>query len=269
LSRAHKMANESENQRSWQRDAWPWPAMLLGTIALTAATARLAAMASAGFDAWHGPRGSSSVIFFHLVAEFLMATLPAVGAVAWWYGRHWGPQVMVLGLGASAYASLNAIGWALVNQVALAIPMALGLAVAVAVIVRMMAQPQATLGPRTWRRAVLIGSPFAVRTDVGLSVFRDLAELLMVLAGMAGARAWVRRAPYWPTLGMASLGLFLYASLNTTSQAIVVSKPWAALEAATLVGVLIVAREILLSPDAHGTRRIARRAPAMPARRTR
>jgi hypothetical protein len=32
-------------------------------------------------------------------------------------------------------------------------------------------------------------------------------------------------------------------------------QPWAAVEAATLIGVLIVARQILLSPDAHGTHR--------------
>jgi hypothetical protein len=52
----------------------------------------------------------------------------------------------------------------------------------------------------------------------------------MIAAGLAGAWAWHRGKPHWPTLVAFSLGLLLYAGLNTASRAVLVSLPWVCFE---------------------------------------
>jgi hypothetical protein len=45
------------------------------------------------------------------------------------------------------------------------------------------------------------------------------------------------------------LGMFLYAALNTTGEAILVSMPWVTFEVVTLLVVLVLLQKIMLVPD--------------------
>ena len=239
-------------------------------MALTAAGLRLVAVLGQGVAAWRGPRALPAVLLLHLIGEWLMATLPAIGAVAWWQGRRWGHGLLLLGLGAATYASVNAIGWALVNQPALAIGMVVGLLIALGTCAFLIARPGAAFARRTWRRALLMvwlvscalqiyvvwtvlfivgvaKNPLLPQIDASLAVFRDVVELVMIVMASSAAWAWKRGWPGWAHAALVALGMLLYAALNTTSQVILVSMPWVGVEAATLVAVLIVVREILLS----------------------
>ena len=249
--------------------------MTLGLMALAAAVARTAAVVRQGVGAWLGPRALPAVLLFLLGGELLMATVPAIGAVVWWKGRRWGHEVMLLGLGAVIYASVNAIGWALVNQPALVIGMAVGLVVALGTCANLIVRPDRAFVPRTWRRALLMGwlllsalqiygvwtvlfvtgvarNPLAPQTDTSLVLFRDLAELTMIVTAAYGAWAWARRSLVGTHVALVALGMLLYAALNTTSQVILVSLPWVGLETAIFFGVLAVARALLFG-DAHRT----------------
>ena len=99
----------------------PWQPVLLAATAFLSGVVRVAVIVSEG-GPWFSPRPSTSILAPHLLAEFLMATLPAIGAIAWWRRLQWGPGLLVFGLGASLYASLNAMGWALVNLPATLLP---------------------------------------------------------------------------------------------------------------------------------------------------
>ena len=66
---------------------------------------------------------------FHLTAEFLMATVTLIGALGWWRGAPWGTSVTLLGVGMAAYATINAMGWAVVANLPLLTPMVIFLVV--------------------------------------------------------------------------------------------------------------------------------------------
>ena len=254
------------------RTSSSWPAQVLGAIAIAAAAVRITLIANDGWRPWFEPRPWRSVLFVHLVAEFLMATLPAVGVVAWWIERRWGAKILVLGLGAVIYASLNAIGWALANKPLLSIGMVIGLIIAVGTCWRLYAHPHSVLARRTWRRTLLLswlvasalqiyglwvllfatgvpGNPFMPETAFGYIGFRHVAEVIMIGMGLGAAWMWKRRTEGWPMLALNTLGMFLYAGLNTTGEAMVVSLPWVGLELAMIVAVLALIRNGFRGPD--------------------
>lgn len=254
------------------RTSSSWPALVLGAIAIVAAAVRVTLIANNGWRQWLEPYPWRSVLLVHLVAEFLMATLPAVGVIAWWSGRRWGAKILVLGLGAVIYASLNAIGWALANKPLLSIGMVIGLIIAVGTCWRLCTHPSSVLTRRTWRRTLLLvwlvasalqiyglwtllfatgvpGNPFLPETAIGYIGFRHIAEAIMIGMGLVAAWFWRRRTEGWPMLALVTLGMFLYAGLNTTGEAMVVSLPWVGLELAMIVAVLALIRDGFLCPD--------------------
>jgi hypothetical protein len=64
-----------------------------------------------------------NIPIFHLIAEYGMAIVLLIGAVGWWQNRGWGRGVTLFGLGMFSYAAINSMGWALHNNVAVALPM--------------------------------------------------------------------------------------------------------------------------------------------------
>ncbi|MGY4707293.1 hypothetical protein ACVNPS_06010 [Candidatus Bipolaricaulota sp. J31] len=75
----------------------------------------------------------------HLTAEFLMAGAALAAGIALWAGVHWGRGLALFALGTLAYSGINSLGWALHNDPAQAIPMALtlvGVAPAVSYLLR-------------------------------------------------------------------------------------------------------------------------------------
>jgi hypothetical protein len=64
-----------------------------------------------------------NIPIFHLAAEFGMAILTAIGLIGWWRNRAWGRAILMLGLGMFTYSAINSMGWALVNDFVLVIPM--------------------------------------------------------------------------------------------------------------------------------------------------
>lgn len=254
------------------RTSSSWPALVLGAIAIAAAAVRVTLIVNDGWGQWLEPHPWRSVLVVHLVAEFLMATLPAVGVVAWWIGRRWGAKILVLGLGAVIYASLNAVGWALANNPLLAIGMVIGLIIAVGTCWRLCAHPRSVLARRTWRRTLLLvwlvasalqiyglwtllfatgvpGNPFKPETAIGYIGFRHVAEIIMIGMGLGAAWFWSRRTEGWPMLALIALGMFLYAGLNTTGEAMVVSLPWVGVELAMIAAVLALIRNGFRCPD--------------------
>jgi hypothetical protein len=61
----------------------------------------------------------------HLCAEFLMAGVTLIAAVAWGLRQPWGAPLLLFGLGMFSYGTLNALGWALYESPPLAVLMAL------------------------------------------------------------------------------------------------------------------------------------------------
>ncbi len=243
-----------------------WPAALLAVTALEAAVLRLILMSSQGWAGWYEPRPWPSILVVHLLAELLVATLPAVGAIAWWTGRLWGVRMLVLGLGASIYAVPNAVGWALANEPALSIGMLAGLLVAVVTTWRLVARPTSALAPRSaWRTALMVwlvlaalqmyalwvvlfvvglaSNPLAPQTNVGYLAGRNVAEAVMIVAGLAGARAWKQGSRGWPISALLALGMFLYGTLNTIGEALLMSPAWIVVEFGMLGCVLVLIRE--------------------------
>jgi hypothetical protein len=75
-----------------------------------------------------------SIPLLHLVAEFLMAGVTLAGVVGLWQGRRWGTSLTLVGMGMFAYAALNSLGWAIVNDPVQGLPMALTLLAAAAAV---------------------------------------------------------------------------------------------------------------------------------------
>lgn len=68
--------------------------------------------------------------FFHLLAEVAMAVVALVGATAWLTGVRWSGPVLTFAAGMLSYGAVNAFGWALHNDPAMAMPMGLTLLLA-------------------------------------------------------------------------------------------------------------------------------------------
>lgn len=64
-----------------------------------------------------------NIPIFHLTAEFGMALVTLAGLYGWWHDRSWGRGITLLGMGMFTYSAVNSMGWAIHNDVALAIPM--------------------------------------------------------------------------------------------------------------------------------------------------
>ena len=71
---------------------------------------------------------NGNIPVFHLAAECVMACVTLLGLIAWLRRRSWGPSTALIGAGMFGYSAINSLGWALHNQVALALPMLLSLA---------------------------------------------------------------------------------------------------------------------------------------------
>jgi len=71
-----------------------------------------------------------NVPIFHLAAEFGMALATLVAIAGWAAGRPWARPLLPFALGMLSYAAVNALGWALHNDVTTAAPMLLTLALA-------------------------------------------------------------------------------------------------------------------------------------------
>lgn len=107
----------------WPRNqpgSFTWLATLIG-IALVVVGFGLAAY-WAGFALGRGnlPQGiwtvrGSTLVVFHLAAEFVTAFLAVVGGIGLLRGRGWGLATAFTALGALLYTSLNTLGWATLN----------------------------------------------------------------------------------------------------------------------------------------------------------
>jgi hypothetical protein len=71
-----------------------------------------------------------TVPFFHLAAELGMAVAVLVGSAGWLAAARWSLPVLTFAAGMLSYGAVNALGWALHNDVAMAVPMAVTLALA-------------------------------------------------------------------------------------------------------------------------------------------
>lgn len=69
------------------------------------------------------PSTETGIPLFHYVAEFLMATITLVGLLGLWRRASWGYGLTLVGLGMFGYSALNALGWAVVNDMRQGIPM--------------------------------------------------------------------------------------------------------------------------------------------------
>lgn len=245
-----------------------WPAILLAAWGGLAAMAEGLALAGMGFgDATVGAP-IRSIPIFHLSAELLMAVVPAVGAVAWWQGRRWGPSLVLFGLGTWVYAVANAAAWAVVNEPALLPIFTVSIFIVVFFGAPLIFRPATVaFGPRTrFRTAALIvlvlfmfqvfgvwamyflgGTMSRVlteRADDSVYLVRTLSgELPLVLAAGVGAWAWLRRRAWAPGLVLLAAGMLFYAGLNNFGTA-VVGSAWRAVHcAATLVVSLLLLRQ--------------------------
>lgn len=68
-----------------------------------------------------------SIPAFHLVAEFGMATALLVGVAGWFAGARGSSSILTFAAGMLTYGSVNALGWAVHNDVVLTIPMGIAL----------------------------------------------------------------------------------------------------------------------------------------------
>lgn len=69
------------------------------------------------------PTTTRSLPFLHYLAEFLMATVTLIGAIALARNAPWASGVTLLGLGMFIYSAINSLGWAVVNDQVQGIPM--------------------------------------------------------------------------------------------------------------------------------------------------
>jgi len=72
-----------------------------------------------------------TVPIFHLAAEFGMALATLFAVAGWAAGRAWARPLLPFALGMLSYAAVNALGWALHNDVTTALPMLATLVLAV------------------------------------------------------------------------------------------------------------------------------------------
>lgn len=110
------------------------PALLVGLLALDA----LAVLAIWGLSLAGGAfeeglfayQLEGAVPIFHLAAEIGMAVAALVGVVGWLRRAAWATTVLTFAAGMLTYGAVNALGWALHDDPATAIPMAITLVLA-------------------------------------------------------------------------------------------------------------------------------------------
>jgi hypothetical protein len=64
-----------------------------------------------------------TIPIFRLLADYMMAALTMTGLIGWLQHRAWGKSVALFGLGMFCYYSVNSLGWAILNNPILALPM--------------------------------------------------------------------------------------------------------------------------------------------------
>lgn len=235
--------------------------LLLTAWALAETALRISMSTQAGLDALLIPRGQTSIVGFHLVAELFMAVVPAVGAVAWWMGRTWGPAVLVLGFGQYFYSIFNATGWAVVNDMALFVPLGFALLVVMALGMPLISRPESAAGDPNAARFVAIALVLALGTavlgmwgfsfakgDIGgfwittaddnLRAYREVGEFAMILSSLLGALSWHKNLRQGPGLVLFSLGMFTYASINGLSFSLI-DAPFLSIYRAATLGMII------------------------------
>lgn len=237
--------------------------ILITAWALAEIALRIAVASQASLDALLAPRGQTAVIGFHLVAEFLMAVIPAIGAVAWWTGRSWGPAVLVFGFGQYLYSIFNATGWAVVNDLTLMAPLGFALLVVTSLGTPLISRPASAAGEPNAARIVaivlvlLLGAAvigiwavslakdtidgFWVTTaEDSLRAYQEVGELAMVFAAVFGAATWHKKLRQGPGLVLFALGMFTYASINGLGTSVLGPPFLTIYRAATLAMVVFV-----------------------------
>jgi hypothetical protein len=97
-----------------------------GILAIWAASLRAGAFS----DGLFAYQLEGAVPFFHLAAEVGMAAAVLVGVAGWLAAARWSLPVLTFAAGMLTYGAVTSLGWALHNDVALAVPMALTVALA-------------------------------------------------------------------------------------------------------------------------------------------
>ena len=76
----------------------------------------------------------TSLPIFHLVAEFLMATITLIGVIGIWRRKPWGEEITLFGMGMFTYSAINSMGWTFINDPTQSIPMVITLIIVIAAI---------------------------------------------------------------------------------------------------------------------------------------
>lgn len=74
------------------------------------------------------PLSERSIPVFQLAAELLMAVVTLTGTIGWLRSAAWGRSITLFGLGMFCFWAVNSLGWALLNNTVLALPMVVTLA---------------------------------------------------------------------------------------------------------------------------------------------
>ena len=74
----------------------------------------------------------TSLPFFHLAAESLMAVVTLIGVFGIWRRKPWGNGLTLFGMGMFTYSAINSMGWTILNDPIQSIPMVITLLVVIA-----------------------------------------------------------------------------------------------------------------------------------------
>lgn len=252
-----------------------WPIVLLAVWVLLGAALRITLLRDQGLGSLIAVAPMPGIILYHLVAELCMATVPALGAVAWWRGARWGAGLLIFGLGLQVYAVANATGWAVVNHLPVLVVLQGNLAVDLLVAAPLVLGP-GRAGRASARRRALVAAVLvllalqiyglwtmffatgevsdvaAPRVDTGVLLYRELGELGIVALGLAGAWGWSRARPWGAGIALFALGMLCYAALNTMSHSALGSPPRMIFHVATVAVAVALLPHALRSYDADG-----------------
>ncbi|HSK27813.1 MAG TPA: hypothetical protein VK894_12965, partial [Jiangellales bacterium] len=67
-------------------------------------------------------REGGDLLWPHWLAEYATAAVLIVGAIAWLAGAAWADGVLLVGLGALVYTSVNSLGWVLADHPRQSVP---------------------------------------------------------------------------------------------------------------------------------------------------
>jgi hypothetical protein len=131
---ARPQATSSESSESATGGGGRVPALLVGLLALDAfailAIWGLALAGGAFEEGLFAYQLEGTVPIFHLTAEIGMAVAALVGVVGWLRRAAWATPVLTFAAGMLTYGAVNALGWALHNDPATAVPMGITLVLA-------------------------------------------------------------------------------------------------------------------------------------------